>query len=86
MKIKQLMLIAAVLLFATMSWANPTPCPKQTGECPKMTGECPQTQIPNCANCPQAQTQNCATCPMGKKMNCPTPPADCPKAAPAAAE
>ena len=72
MKIKHLILVAAMVMLAGVSWAG-TPCPKQMGDCPKV-----QTQ--NCANCPKAHTQDCATCPMAKKMNCATPPADCPKA------
>ncbi|WP_321533024.1 hypothetical protein [uncultured Desulfuromonas sp.] len=79
MKIKYFILVAAMVLLASISWAN-TPCPKQMGNCPKMTGECPKVQTQNCANCPKAQTQDCATCPMAKKMNCANPPANCPKA------
>ena len=79
MKIRHLILVAAMVLLAGISWAN-TPCPKQTGDCPKMTGECPQVQTQNCAVCPQAKTQSYATCPMAKKVNCATPPANCPKA------
>lgn len=86
MKIKHLILVAAMVMLASVSWANTAPCPKQMGECPKVTGECPKVQAKDCANCPKAQTQDCATCPMAKKMNCANPPADCPKAkaAPAA--